>query len=231
MRNHRKSPHGYSLIELMIATALFMVITGAIFSLLYAAQSRYRAESGALSAFQQANIAMDQIVRDVHSSGYPSANVFASSYATAHPEKLALPFAWSPGYSNSPCTVGTDCTVPTGSDLILEVDPRNGTGVQWIRYSLSGTTLLRGVAPKTTATNPVSATDTQGMVTYLENIANGSVPIFTYTFDAGAAQLPSNIQQVNICLMVQSAQADSQTGQRRVFTVTGQAMRFNPNHQ
>ena len=229
MRERRTADKGYSLIELMIATALFMVITGAIFSLLYAAQSRYRAESGALSAFQQANIAMDQIVRDVHSSGYPSANVFTSGQAASYPEKLALPFAWSPGYTNSPCTVGGSCTVPSGSDLILEVDPRNGTGVQWIRYSLSGTTLLRGVAPKTAATDPVSATDSQGMVTYLENITNGSVPIFTYTLDAGAAQVPSNIQGVNICLMVQSAQADSQTGQRRVFTVTGQAMRFNPN--
>jgi len=230
MKNRGRSRNGYSLIELMVATALFMVITGAVFSLLYAAQSRYRAESGALSAFQQANTAMDQIVRDVHSSGYPSADMFTSNWATTNPQKLALPFAWSPGYASTPCTVGSSCTVPSSSDLILEVDPRNGTGVQWIRYSLSGTTLLRGVAPKAAATDPVSATDAQGMVTYLENVTNGSVPIFTYTFvDALAAQVAANIRQVNICLKVQSAQADSQTGQRRVFTVTGQAMRFNPN--
>lgn len=229
MKNRGRSRNGYSLIELMIATALFMVITGAVFSLLYSAQSRYRAESGALSAFQQANIAMDQIVRDVHSSGYPSAEVFTPSQAASYPERLALPFAWSPGYSSTPCTVGSNCTVPGSSGLILEVDPRNGTGVQWIRYSLSGTTLLRGMAPKAAATDPLSATDAQGMVTYLENVTNGSVPIFTYTFDAGAAQVPANIRQVNICLRVQSTQADPQTGQRRVFTVTGQAMRFNPS--
>jgi type II secretory pathway component PulJ len=230
MKKRTTPKNGFSLIELLIATALFMVVTGAIFSLLYAAQAQYRAESGALSAFQQANIALDQIVRDVHSSGYPPANSFTSSYVSSYPDKVALPFAWSTGYPNSPCTVGTSCTVPSGTDLILEVDARNGTGLQWIRYSLSGRTLMRGVAAKLPATDPVSATNSTGMIAYLENVTNGSTPIFTYTFDPGATpRTPPNIRQVNICLMVESAQPDPKTGVKRAFTLNGQVLRFNPN--
>ncbi len=79
MTNSRQPVNGYSLVELLVATVLFTIIAGTIFSLLFSAQLRYQGESGVTTAFQQANIAIDQITRDVHSAGYPPPSSFAAS--------------------------------------------------------------------------------------------------------------------------------------------------------
>src|SRR5260370_41350865 len=148
----------------------------------------------------------------------------------ANANKYALPFAWTPSYPTTPCTVGRTWTVPGQYDLILEADL--GNGVQWIRYSLQTTTLMRGVVPKAPFTDPVTATSGSSvLVPYLENVMNGnnSLPIFSYVCDPGALQQPSNIREVNVSLMVRSQQPDPQTHQYRTITLNGQAMRFNPN--
>jgi type II secretory pathway pseudopilin PulG len=233
MKRRHDSSGGFSLVELLVGTVLFTIITGAVFSLLMSAQLRYRGESNVTQAFQQANIALDQITRDVHSAGYPPANSFAANAVAAQPQLVALPFSWSPGYTNAPCVVGGSCTIPGKYDLIVETDLGDGNGVQWIRYSLQGTTLMRGMTKKVSGGDPVAWTQ-QLLVPYLENVLNGEkfLPIFLYTFDQSSPPpppQPSFIRGVNITLVVQSAQADPQTGQYRTITVTGQAVRFNPN--
>jgi hypothetical protein len=112
--------------------------------------------------------------------------------------------------------------------LILET--QLGDQVQWIRYSLVGTTLMRGMTLKVKFKDPVDAT-TASLVPYLDNVMNGSqsLPMFTYVFDAGTIGTPSDIRQVNISLIVRSLQPDPQTKQFRTITLTGQAVRFNPN--
>jgi type II secretory pathway pseudopilin PulG len=243
MKKQKHGTAGFSLVELLVGTILFTIVTGIAFSLLMSAQLRYQGESTVTEAFQQANIALDQIVRDVHSAGYPPMNSLSAAVANdnAKADKYALPFAWAPSYPATPCTVGTGgtCTVPGGYDLIVEADL--GNGVQWIRYSLQITTLMRGVVPKAPFTDPVTATSGSSvLVPYLENVMNGSnsLPIFSYVCDGGATlqpcaggptQTPSNIREVNISLMVRSLQPDPQTHQYRTIVVTGQAMRFNPN--
>jgi type II secretory pathway pseudopilin PulG len=165
MIKNRKRVNGYSLVELLVATVLFTIIAGTVFSLLLSAQLRYKGESGVTDAFQQANVAIDQITRDVHSAGYPSGNSFAVGVA---PQLVALPFSWSTstGYPTVPCTVDGSCgAVPGDYDLILETDP-DGNGVQWIRYSLQGTTLMRGTALKAPFKDPIAAT-AAGLVPYL----------------------------------------------------------------
>lgn len=232
MKKQHSSAGGFSLVELLVGTVLFTIITGAVFSLLMSAQLRYRGESNVTEAFQQANIALDQITRDVHSAGYPPKSSFGAEAANINPSSYAWPFAWSPNYPANPCGVGVSCTVPGDYDLIVEADV--GTGrVQWIRYSLQGTTLMRGLTPKVNFADPVAATAGWG-APYLENVMNrnNSVPVFSYSSGTnfGPATLqPSDIREVNVCLIVQSAQPDPQTGQYRVITLTGQAGRFNPN--
>jgi prepilin-type N-terminal cleavage/methylation domain-containing protein len=224
-----KSPkvvNGYSLVELLVATVLFTIIAGTAFSLLFSAQVRYRGESDVTTAFQQANVAIDQITRDVHSAGYPPANSFAVGVA---PQLVALPFSWSTGtgYPNVPCTVNVSCgAVPGDNDLILETDP-DGNGVQWIRYSLQGTTLMRGMIPKAPPFDPIVATSA-ALVPYLENVMNQSSSLAVFSYRPPLST-PSNIREVNIVLIVQSAQPDPQTQQFRTITLTGQAVRFNPN--
>jgi type II secretory pathway pseudopilin PulG len=233
MKKQKHGAAGFSLVELLIGTILFTVITGVAFSLLVSSLFRYQGESTVTEAFQQANVAMDQIVRDVHSTGYPPANSFAAGRARNNPKLVAMPFSWSPGYTNTPptpCSVGSSCgAVPGQYDLIVETDL--GNGVQWIRYSLVGTTLMRGMAAKQAFQDPVAATS-DALVPYLENVMNGSnsLPVFSYLFDPTAVtQTPSDIRQVNVSLIVQSLQPDPQTKQFRTVTLTGQAVRFNPN--
>ena len=226
---------GYSIIELMVATVLFTIIAGTIFSLLFSAQLRYRSESDLTTAFQQANVTIDQITRDVHSAGYPPPGSFSNAVQNnpAQARLMALPFAWSAGYPTVPCRINASCgAVPGDNDLILETDTGDGNGVQWIRYSLQGTTLMRGVVPKVSFADPVASTSAS-LVPYLENVQNGSLPIFSY-FSGNPLSLSavttSDIKQVNILLIVQSAQPDPQTGQFRKVTLTGQAVCFNTNN-
>src|SRR4029077_10128082 len=120
----------------------------------------------------------------VHSAGYPAASSFAANVVATTPQLVALPFSWSPGYTNAPCVVGGSCAVPGKYDLIVETDLGDGNGVQWIRYSLVGTTLMRGMTQKVQSGDPVGSTQAS-LVPYLENVMNGnkSLPIFLYTFD------------------------------------------------
>jgi len=229
-KRRNASARGFSLVELLVGTILFTIITGIAFSVLLSSQLRYQGESNVTEVFQQANIAIDQITRDVHSAGYPPRSSLSTNVANTSPNLYALPFAWAPSYPATTCTVGATCTVPGDYELIVEAQTDNNNGVQWIRYSLQGTTLLRGVAPKQIGADPVGST-AGFLVPYLENVMNStkSLPVFSYGYDAGATHVPSNIREVNVSLIVQSPQPDPQTRQYRTVTLTGQAIRFNPN--
>ena len=228
MNQQRKPSNGFSMLELLVATAIFTVIAGGIFSVLFSSQVRYQSDSGLTTAFQQANIVMDQIVRDIHSSGYPPASAFNMGINSYN---YAVAFPWSPNYPGTPCTLYSSCSLPGDNDLILETAAENGIGVQWIRYTLQGTTLQRGSMLKGSG-DPSNATWT--MTAYLENVMNQSgsptQPIFQY-FDSSGTSLtgaaPSQIHEVKICLIVQSSKPDPQTGQYRTVTLTGQAVAFN----
>src|SRR5258707_6946007 len=145
--------------ELLIATAILLVICGAMFGLLQLSQQKYSSETQLSGAFQETRLAIDQIVRDFNVSGYPSQSIF-SKLPSDTTQYAVDPVAWSPNYPGTPCSVGSPvgapCTTPSDFDLILEADL--GNGVSWIRYQLKGTTLYRAVAPKAAATSPPSGT-------------------------------------------------------------------------
>jgi Tfp pilus assembly protein PilW len=244
----RKNNAGFTLLELMVATVLFIVITGAVFAVVIATQARYKAEKEYMSAFQQANVAIDQITRDIHGAGFPAKIVYNTSVQgiNANSTKWALPVAFYPNYPNSTCVIGSTCSTPASYDLILEED--QGSGVVWIRYKLSGNILYRGVVAKTTSANPMTATD-DSLVPYLENVMNNAsasdiatitasypgtfpggnaVPVFTFPQYQGATQAPPNIHNINIALIVQASGKDLQTQGVRVATFTAQASTINP---
>jgi len=177
-RADQPKQEGVTLLELMVAMGIFLVICAAMFALLQMSQKRYASESQLSGTFQEARLALDQIVRDVDSSGYPSLGLFsvipkdASGYAVG-------PVAWSPNYPGTPCTIGTGgggtCSPSPGDfDLIVETDV--GSGVSWIRYQLVGTTLYRAVVPKTKNGDPVTATPAAVMVPFVENVMNNASP-------------------------------------------------------
>jgi prepilin-type N-terminal cleavage/methylation domain-containing protein len=225
---------GFSLLELLIALAVFLVICGAAFALLGSSQNRYSTESQMLNSFQEARLGLDQIVRDVNDAGYPPPSFTA---APGNPLNFVAssPFAWSQaaGYPNNPCLIGTGgggtCTTVSGDeapgdfDLIIETDPNPqdpgctpNCPVQWIRYQLQGTILMRGMVPKVSTNDPDAAFNGAGaVVPFVQNVVNNSlnfvvpgsavtvaaqyptvfpggnpVPIFSYTCDTGNVPQP-----------------------------------------
>jgi prepilin-type N-terminal cleavage/methylation domain-containing protein len=183
MKSQRPNERGFSLVELMVVVVVFTLITGIIFTVLIMAQQRYKIESEVLNSFTGANVAIDQMTRDIHQAGYPPANSYTAAAITANPLLIALPFAWQTGYPTLPaCTMGTGGTcnpAPSGYDLIIETvpDPSVSTAVQWIRYQLpaGSHTLLRAMVPKAAGIDPVTAT-TGSLAPYLDGVMNNASP-------------------------------------------------------
>jgi type II secretory pathway pseudopilin PulG len=204
---------GFTLIELLTALTMFLLICGAAFTLLTTSQQRYRTEGQVLTAFQEARLGLDQIVRDANDAGFPPP-MFTDGIPS-HANQFAIaPFAWSPGYTASaPCLIGTagggTCTTPGDFDLIIETNPnpQDGGPVQWIRYQLVGTTLMRSMVPKIVGDDPDTDTSAAGVLApFVQDVVNNvcppqiptcqtanpgtfpggnPVPIFSYTCDTG----------------------------------------------
>jgi prepilin-type N-terminal cleavage/methylation domain-containing protein len=172
------SQRGFTLVEMLVSVAIFVVICGAIFSLLNVAQKRNQTEMQLVSSFQDARLGLDQIIRDVDDSGYPPQNQF--SVTPAANLFAYSPVAWSPSYPATPCLIGTagggTCVSPGDFDVIFEEAlSNNNAGVVWIRYQLQGTTLSRGVVNKTAGADPVAATSAAGvMISYVLNVVNNA---------------------------------------------------------
>jgi prepilin-type N-terminal cleavage/methylation domain-containing protein len=179
---------GFTLIELMVSVAIFLLICGAIFELMGTTQNRFKTESQVLGAFEEARLGLDQIVRDVNDAGYPPQNHFSATVPVT--SFAASPIAWSPNYAPAtPCQIGTagggTCTSPGDFELIVEGDV-DGTGtVEWIRYQLVGTTLFRGVLTPKVAGDPVAAISGAGvMLPYVLNVMNNAPPAQIAQFQA-----------------------------------------------
>lgn len=173
--NQEKAVKGFTLLELLMAMSIFLVLCAAMFGLLRLSQQKYANETQLSGSFQEARLAMDQIVRDVNISGYPAKGLFSVT-PTNSSQYTNGAVAWSPGYPNAPCQPGTaaggTCLTPSDYDLILEARLGNDTNVSWIWYHLDGTTLYRAVAPKN-GTDPVGAVSAPGlMVPFLTNVMN-----------------------------------------------------------
>ncbi len=243
---------GFTLIELLVSLGIFLVITGAAFTLLGSSQQRYQVETQVLSSFQEARLGLDQIVRDVNDAGYPPPTFFNANFPTF---SASSPFAWSPNYPGTPCPIGAGgCVTPGDFDLIIETndtpqDPACAPNcpVNWIRYLLQGTTLMRGRAPK----GGVGADPTAAFigpfapVPFVQNVVNNlAQPIFSYNCDTASApqspplpcpnaatvdNSPANIRDVMVTLIVAAPLPDPRTGQPRLVQLVGRGRRINPN--
>jgi prepilin-type N-terminal cleavage/methylation domain-containing protein len=216
---------GFTLIELLVALGIFLVVTGAAFTLLGSSQQRYKTESQVLNSFQEARLGLDQMVRDINDSGFPPPT-FTDGVPSHANQFASSPFAWSTGAGYPPpgaCQIGTagggTCSTATAGDsapgdfdLIIETNPNPQdplSQVQWIRYQLVGTTLMRGVVNKVPGNDPDADTTAAGvLVPFVQNVVNNvcpaaisqcqtaypgifpggtPVPIFSYVCDTGTA--------------------------------------------
>src|SRR5437016_7059150 len=169
----KKRQHGLTLIELLVALGIFLLVTGAAFTLLGSSQTRYQTESQVLSSFQESRLALDQMVRDVNDAGYPPPTFVGIDFT----KFTNTPFAWSPGYTvPTACTIGGSCITPSDFDIIIETNPtpQDPTSqVQWIGYQLQGTTLMRGAAFKQVNHDPAMDT-AASFVPLVQNVVNNS---------------------------------------------------------
>lgn len=257
---------GFTLIEIMVAMGIFLVICGAMFSLVNLSQKRFRTESQVLDSFQQARLGLDEAVRDASDMGFPPQNQFTTTPAVA-PFAAITPIAWSPNYGAAPCLIGTagggTCATPGDFDVIFE-EQYDNTGVKWIRYTLQGTTLWRGAGLKTgnAGANPAAAVSIAAgnMSPYVTNVMNNATaaqiatfrasypamfpggnpqPIFQYYCvtpagsvlcqNAGAANSPQNVRDVEVTLIVRATRNDAQTRAPRLVELNGRGHRLNPN--
>jgi prepilin-type N-terminal cleavage/methylation domain-containing protein len=211
-----KRQRGFSLLELLTASAIFLVLCGAAFGLLAVCQKSYQTESQVLNSFQEARLGLDQIVRDVNIAGYPPPGQFSN--ITGNANNFAItPVAWAPKYlSGIPCAIGAGgCSTPSDFDLIIEtnVDSQQDASagiedVEWVRYQLQGTTLYRGVAEKDATKDPSLDVTVSTLVPFVQDVMNnassdqitqlrkyypdmfptaGPVPIFKYLCDDSGA--------------------------------------------
>lgn len=255
MKRRTKSARGFTLLELLAATAIFMVICGAMFSLLEMSQQKYAIETQMSGSFGEARLGLDQMVRDINISGYPSVALLSN---VSNPLSYAVsPVAWWPLYPTGDCQIGGGCTSPTDSDLILETETDPSVGVAWIRYQLSNGVLYRGVVPKTTG-DPTNAFGATGVMTPLVNnvvynasgpllaqinadfpsmYTTGQPPLFSYTCKTPSGpqlcasvatyNIPRNIVAVDITLIVQTPQQDLQTQSLKLIELTGRGRPTN----
>jgi prepilin-type N-terminal cleavage/methylation domain-containing protein len=187
---------GFTLIETMVALAMFLVICGAIFKLLNSSQQRFQTDSQVLNSFQDARLGLDQIVRDADDAGYPPFSNFSALPAGCNanqpcPEYVESPIAWRPGYfAQTPCVIGTagggTCITPGDFDVIFEENPTGApNGVEWIRYTLQGTTLFRGTATKVNGSAAGTLNIANGtMLPYITNVMNNASPAQIAKFQA-----------------------------------------------
>jgi prepilin-type N-terminal cleavage/methylation domain-containing protein len=233
---------GFTLLELVIAMAMFLVVSGAVFMLLENAQLKLMSEQNIVPVLQESRVGVDLMVRDIHRSGFPSPFEFSNTPDDPSTAPAALQNLFSVGFVGQPnqsCVVGGTCLVPNGFDLLMESvpDPANpNQQVQWIEYQLvraagqTSSTLMRRQVPKDVALGFAGAPAT--WIPILENILNDpnnpADAIFTYPCPGAVCPTANQLQQVQISLRVQSYRPDPRTGQYRQVSVVEVAQRMNP---
>src|SRR5579864_1115914 len=80
---HNSSQSGFTLVELLVSLLILMIVSGAVFEQINRMQKRSASEATKLDQTQQARDFLDQTVRDLHMSGYPSASMYTNPPANS----------------------------------------------------------------------------------------------------------------------------------------------------
>src|SRR5579864_339609 len=180
-----KSQRGFSLLEMLIVVAVLSVVLGAIFSTVLDGMKKYRLEENRVNTTQESREFLDQIVRDLHSAGYPGLKMY-------NPAALA-----APALNNS--NVAAGLVAVSATDIWFEGDIDDSGNVQSIRYTLQTLadgncpcTMMRSAVVKVQGTAP-SAQNTN-YNTQLQNVINSTGGAAPYAVDGTT---PFNGVQVN----------------------------------
>jgi prepilin-type N-terminal cleavage/methylation domain-containing protein len=178
----RRPEAGFSLLEMLIATALFVVVTGAVFTLVSPATGAHRARSEAADTQQRLRVAVEAIRRDLVMAG-------AGTYAGAAVGSLVRVFAPIVPHAVGPLVPGSPDR-PDASAITITYVPQSASQARLRSEFRNGT--LAAIEPvpgcPLGAANPVCGLEPSMRVGVFE--AGGAHDIFTVaSVEGGAVQL------------------------------------------
>jgi len=238
---------GFSLIEMMVATAIVTAVLAVVMGSIIQIQQRSKTESTAVDVSQQTRDFIDQMVRDIHNVGYPPPQVVTSAVAAGCA-------------SNPAIACGVISYSPT--QIIYEGD-LDGSGTVYrvyvqLQVGPGGTcpcTLQRGAIRKSDAlggTVPTYFTEVNGVLnsgnglggaTYTISLPGpgsytsyGTADVFAAYDVSGGAVTPcpdiascSSIHSVQITANIAPGYGDPTTKTYKVFSITSKARMNNNN--
>ena len=196
------SSDGFSLLELLIALAVFSFIVGGIFSNLTQSQTRYQFEQEVVEVQQTARNAADIMEREIKLAGFPIASYYDSAlnWTSANSERVAAGFI----------TLGA-------TNLVFEADLLEDGIVDRVEYRLNGTTLERSARDKTAGGGAPAAV-------YQTLATNVTSLNFSYLNSSGSATtVPADVRSVGILFNINTTSVDPQNRNRRTITVQTRA--------
>ena len=172
-RHSQQGQHGFSLMEMLIVVAVLSLVMGAIFSTILDGMKKYRLEENRVNTTQESREFLDQIVRDLHSAGYPGLKMFTPSALTA------------PAVNNS--NVAAGLVAVSATDIWFEGDIDDNGQVLSVRYTLQANAngncpcvMMRSAMPKITA---APSAQNVNYNTQLQNVINSTGGAAPYAID------------------------------------------------
>jgi len=199
---------GFTLLELMVSMAILSIVGAVIVSGINSLVQRNTMETSKVDLTQESRQFMDQIVSDIHQSGYPSAKMFDLASLVPPTNAAAINCAIyvqiSCGFVNAtPSSLQFEADVDgsgTVSEVFIQLNPLNGPCPCIIqRGTVTKAQFIAGNVPVyfTEVTNITNTNIFQGY----DNAGN-NVPL------VGAVPANSNLAAIEITLNVQSTVSD-----------------------
>ena len=208
---NRQAERGFSMVEMLVATAIFTLVTAGVLTLVSSTHRSYAKEQSKLDVVWQGRAAADLMVRDLRMAGYPAKNTYVSSAGL------------TPTNSN---LVATTFVAANPNNVVFDADLDGNGIVERVEYRLNGDTLERSAVSRN---DDGSAAPAQ-YETMATNVNNGAMPLFTYTTDTlSTLAPPGNVNSVRVTLLLRTARPDPQNLQHQTYRFDGLAYRVNPD--
>jgi prepilin-type N-terminal cleavage/methylation domain-containing protein len=204
---------GFSLIEVMVVVLIMSVIVGAIFAPIGMVLQRSRTEQVKLDIFQESREFMDQMVRDLHQTGYPNIRMFDTS-------------GWSPALNATPMNdsrLAAGLILVAPNEIQFEGDVDGDGQVDVLDYKLVAAgnncpCLQRSQVLKSTGgtvfspeVQNVQSAGTNADPIFVAYKTDGTVVNSADTTTAGGQQTLASIKTIKINLRVKAKVVDPQT--------------------
>jgi type II secretory pathway component PulJ len=194
LRRLISEPVGFTIVELLIALAIFMLVLGGIFSMFGPSNALYASGQRKVSSQQSARLAMDMLVRQIRMAGY-----FPENYDTAPAcgalecNNIPLPIV---DPSRTAIQLATDntlaiygaangCRDNAPADGICDVDQTGRSQVFF--FCLNGTSLVSKTGPQTNGASYTCNVNNPDA----EIIADGITSLSFVYLDANGVSMPN----------------------------------------